>query len=60
MLDNLGPVGIAGIVVMLAGIALVAHASLQIAAGIALVLAGLGIVVKALISGMLRSFGMMA
>lgn len=58
MLKNLGPVGIAGIVFLLAGVALVAHANLQIAAGIALVLAGLGLVVKALVTGMLRQWGM--
>ena len=58
MLRNLGPVGIVGIVLLLAGVALVAHASLQIAAGIALVVGGLGLVVKALVTGMLRSWGM--
>ncbi|MHC3436597.1 DUF7470 family protein [Natrialbaceae archaeon A-gly3] len=58
MLKNLGPLGIGGIVLLLAGVALVAHASLQIAAGIALVVAGLGLVVKSLVTGMLQSWGM--
>ncbi len=58
MLRNLGPLGIVGLVTILAGIGLVAHANLQIAAGIALVLAGLGLVVKALVTGMLRVWGM--
>ncbi|QFU82212.1 DUF7470 family protein [Natronorubrum aibiense] len=58
MLKNLGPQGIAGLLILLAGVGLIASQNLLIAAGMALVLAGLGIVVKALISGMLQSFGM--
>ena len=58
MLKNLGPQGIVGLVIVLAGIGLIAYESLLIAAGMALVLVGLGLVVKALISGMLQSFGM--
>ena len=58
MLRNLGPQGIVGIVVLLVGVALVAEASLQIAAGIALVLVGLAVVVRALVSGMLSAWGM--
>ena len=58
MLKNLGPLGIAGLVIVLAGIALIAYVSPLVAAGMALVLVGLGLVVKALISGMLQSFGM--
>ncbi|ELY35904.1 DUF7470 family protein [Natronorubrum tibetense] len=58
MLRNLGPLGIVGIVILLAGIGLIAYQNLLIAAGMAMVLAGLGLVVKALISGMLQSFGM--
>ena len=58
MLKNLGPQGIAGLLILLVGVALIASQNLLIAAGIALVLAGLGIVVKALVSGMLQSFGM--
>ena len=58
MLQNLGALGIVGLVFLIAGIALIAYANLLIAAGIALVVAGLGLVVKSLISGMLQSFGM--
>ncbi|ELZ19245.1 DUF7470 family protein [Natrinema limicola] len=58
MFRNLGAVGVVGLVLLLAGIALVAYESLLIAAGMALILAGLGLVVKSLISGMLQSFGM--
>ncbi|APX97667.1 MULTISPECIES: DUF7470 family protein [Natronorubrum] len=58
MLQNLGPLGIAGLVLVLAGIGLIAYVSPLIAIGIALVLGGLGLVVKALVSGLLQSFGM--
>ncbi|WP_049924379.1 DUF7470 family protein [Halopiger djelfimassiliensis] len=58
MLDKIGPLGIAGIVLLLAGIGLVAYANPIIAAGMALVVAGLGLVVKSLVSGLLQSFGM--
>ena len=58
MLQNLGALGIVGLVLLIAGIGLIAYANLLIAAGMALVLAGLGLVVKSLISGMLQSFGM--
>ena len=58
MLRNLGPLGIVGLVIVLAGIGLVASQNLLIAAGMAMIVAGLGLVVKALISGMLQSFGM--
>ncbi|RQG92773.1 hypothetical protein EA462_00650 [Natrarchaeobius halalkaliphilus] len=58
MLDKLGPLGIAGIVLLLAGIGLIAYADIVIAAGLALVIAGLGIVVKALVTSVLQGFGM--
>ncbi len=58
MLRNLGPLGIVGLLLLAAGIGLVAWADPIVAVGIALVLAGLGLVVKALISNMLGAFGM--
>ncbi|MCW8173129.1 DUF7470 family protein [Natrialba swarupiae] len=58
MLDKLGPVGIVGIVILLAGIGLVAYVNIYIAAGLALILAGMGLIVKSLITRMLQSFGM--
>ncbi|AGB30051.1 hypothetical protein Natpe_0108 [Natrinema pellirubrum DSM 15624] len=58
MLKNLGALGIAGLVIVLAGIGLIAYVSPLIATGMALVVAGLGLVVKSLISGMLQNFGM--
>ncbi len=58
MLRKLGPLGIAGILIVIVGVALVAQANLQIAAGIALVLGGLGLIVRSLVSGVLRTFGL--
>lgn len=58
MIDKIGPLGIVGVVVLLAGIGLIAYANYIVAAGMALVLVGLGLVVKSLVSGMLQSFGM--
>lgn len=58
MAPNLGPRGIVGIVLLVAGVGLIAYESLIVAAGIALVVAGLGLVVQGVLSNVLRSFGM--
>ncbi|ADD05445.1 uncharacterized protein Nmag_1872 [Natrialba magadii ATCC 43099] len=58
MLKHLGPLGIVGILILVAGIGIVAYVSPIVAVGIALVLAGLGLVVKALVSSVLQQFGM--
>lgn len=58
MLRNLGVYGIAGIVLLLAGVGLVAYENLIVAAGIALIVAGIGMVARGLVTGMLKSFGM--
>lgn len=58
MLDKLGTSGLAGIVLLLAGIALIAWFYPIVAAGLALVLAGIALVAKGLISSVMRSFGM--
>ncbi|UHQ95045.1 hypothetical protein J0X25_18800 [Haloterrigena alkaliphila] len=58
MLQNLGALGIVGLLLLIAGIGLIAYQNLLIAAGMALIVAGLGLVVKSLISGMLQNFGM--
>lgn len=58
MFDKLGAVGTAGIVVLLAGICLVAWQNIILAAGLALVVAGLGLVVYGLVSSLLGAFGM--
>ena len=59
MLRHLGPLGIAGIVLLLVGLAVIASESLLVAAGLALVLLGSGLAVKALVSSVFRQFGMM-
>jgi membrane-bound ClpP family serine protease len=59
MFDKLGIGGVVGLLLLLAGILLVAWENLRIAAGIALLLAGLGLVVRALVTGVMRQFGMM-
>lgn len=58
MYDKLGPLGIVGLLVIVGGIALIAYQNVLIAAGLALILVGLGLVVKALVSSVLTSFGM--
>ena len=58
MLDRLGAVGVAGVVVLLAGIGLVAWQSLVLAAGLALVVVGLGLVVYGLVTSLMASFGL--
>ena len=58
MFKNLGPMGLVGLLIIVAGLGVIAYADLLIAAGLALVLAGIGIVVRALITGMLQMWGM--
>jgi len=58
MLDKLGVAGVAGIVVLCAGIGLVAWQNLILAAGLALVVSGLGLVVYGLVTSLLASFGL--
>ncbi|MCU4753705.1 hypothetical protein OB919_17240 [Halobacteria archaeon AArc-curdl1] len=59
MRPNLSPLGILGVLLVGAGIALIASQNVLIAAGLALLLAGAALVVKSIISGMLSSWGMM-
>jgi len=58
MLDKLGLPGVAGVVVLFAGIGLVAWQNLILAAGLALVVSGLGLVVYGLVTSLLASFGL--
>lgn len=58
MIRILGPVSIVGLLVLLAGIAVIAWQNLVVAAGVALVLAGLGFVVFGLVRNVLSSMGM--
>jgi hypothetical protein len=58
MIDKLGTKGVVGVVVLLAGLGLVAWQSPVVAAGLALVVAGLGLVVSGLAESVMRAFGM--
>ena len=58
MLEKLGGVGIAGVVVLLGGIGLVAWQNLVLAAGLALVVAGVGLIVYGLVTSLLGAFGL--
>lgn len=58
MLKKLGLPGIFGVLLMLAGVALIALENLLIAGGLALVVAGLGLVVYGLVTGLLSAMGM--
>ncbi len=57
MLDKLGTTGIAGIVVLLVGIGLVAWQAPIVAAGIALAFIGMGLMAKGLVSNVMGMFG---
>lgn len=58
MFDKLGIAGVLGVVVMLAGIAIVAYHSLFAAAGLAFVVAGVGLVTYGMVTSLLSSLGM--
>ncbi|PSP55613.1 hypothetical protein BRC82_04855 [Halobacteriales archaeon QS_1_67_19] len=58
MLGKLGAKGIVGVLLLLAGIAVVAIQSPIIAAGIGLVVLGFVLTAWGLVSGLLSSFGM--
>jgi hypothetical protein len=58
MFGKIGPVGILGLALVLAGIGLIAWQNLVIAAGVAFVLAGLGFVVYGIVSQLKASLGM--
>ena len=59
MLQKLGAVGILGVLVMLGGVALVAVVQPIVAAGLALVVAGLGMIIYGLVTGFMKSMGLM-
>jgi hypothetical protein len=58
MIGKIGPVGLFGLVCLLAGIGVIAWQNLFIAGGLALVLAGLGFVVYGIVSTLKASLGM--
>lgn len=57
MIQKLGLAGIAGLVLLLVGVALVAYESLIIAAGLAFVLAGIGLLAKGMVSAVVSQMG---
>ena len=57
MFERLGAAGVGGLVLLLAGLAVIAVDSLVVAAGMALMLIGLGLVVKGFASNLMRQFG---
>lgn len=58
MIDSLGLVGWAGLVLLLAGIGVIAYAEPLVALGLVIVLVGLGLVVKQVLEQVMRMFGM--
>jgi hypothetical protein len=58
MLDKLGAKGIVGVLLLVAGVAVIALQNLIIAAGIGLVVFGFVLTAWGLVSGLLASFGM--
>jgi hypothetical protein len=58
MYDKLGPSGVAGILVFLAGIGVIGWQNPIIAAGVALVVAGIGFVAYGLVKSLVKAFGM--
>ena len=57
MFERLGVAGVGGVVLLLAGLGLIAVTSPVVAAGMALVLIGLGLVGKGLAGNVMRQFG---
>lgn len=58
MIDKLGVAGVAGVLVLLGGIVVVAWQNLFLAAGLAFVVAGLGLIVYGMVSNLLSAFGL--
>ncbi|WP_134671060.1 DUF7470 family protein [Halorussus marinus] len=58
MLDKLGAKGIVGVLLLVAGVGVIALQNLIIAAGIGLVVLGFVLTAWGLVSGLLASFGM--
>lgn len=57
MFQRLGLAGVLGVVVLFAGIAVIAWQNLAIAGGVALVIAGIGFVVYGLVTNLLSALG---
>ncbi|MFC3957537.1 DUF7470 family protein [Halovivax cerinus] len=58
MLDKLGASGVAGIVLLLAGLGVIGLFYWEVAVGLVLVLAGIALIAKGLITSVMQSFGM--
>ncbi|WP_327053330.1 DUF7470 family protein [Halomicrococcus gelatinilyticus] len=58
MFDKLGAKGLVGLLVLVAGVAVIALENILIAAGIGLVVVGVVLVAWGLVSGLMESFGM--
>jgi hypothetical protein len=58
MFDKLGAKGLVGLLVLVAGVAVIALENVLIAAGIGLVVVGVVLVAWGLVSGLMESFGM--
>lgn len=58
MFDKLGTAGVIGLVLLFAGLAIVAWENLVIAAGLALVFVGVGLVLRGVVGSLLGSLGM--
>ncbi|MGM0398260.1 MAG: DUF7470 family protein [Halobacteriota archaeon] len=58
MLQKLGPLGVLGVVLLLAGIGVTAYANPVVGAGIALIVAGMGLLVKRGVDQVMGLFGM--
>ena len=59
MFERLGIGGVFGVLLLLAGIGVVASQNLVVAGGIALVIAGLGFVVYGIVRNLVSALGMM-
>ncbi|KTG08185.1 hypothetical protein AUR64_01020 [Haloprofundus marisrubri] len=57
MLKRLGTTGILGVVLLLAGLGIVAYQAPIVAAGLAFVLAGVGLVAQGIVKSAMQAFG---
>jgi hypothetical protein len=58
MFERIGLIGVAGMLVALAGLGLITYAAPLVGAGLALVLFGLGLTIQSALSRILKQFGM--
>jgi hypothetical protein len=58
MFDRLGPLGIVGLLMIVAGLGVVTWKEPIVGAGLALMFVGTGLVIKGLVGNMLQAWGM--